>query len=264
MMRLLCRSAVLPIFLCLILAGCGRDSSQYTAKNEPAKQPAPAQQQQATPAPAPAPAAEPATAKAPESKPATPAKAAPQSASAKPQATPTTPAPAATQSAAQNSIQSNVQNAVQSQVQSAAQNAAQKAAALPAAPPKVSTAPVQAPVNAASAAAKQLLPKDVVILKGSPMGGVKFEHKLHVERAANKCETCHHVSKPEKAATAPQQACSTCHTSVAAAPMKTKLQAAFHNPTATAGTCLDCHKTQNAAGKAAPTKCLDCHKKTNI
>ena len=119
-------------------------------------------------------------------------------------------------------------------------------------------------VNATAAAAEKAVPKDVVILKGSPMGAVKFEHKLHSQTRKIKCETCHHASKPEKPAAAPQQACSTCHTTVAAAPMKTKLQAAFHTPTATAGTCIDCHKTQNAAGKAAPTKCLDCHKKTNI
>jgi len=41
--------------------------------------------------------------------------------------------------------------------------------------------------------------KDTIILKGAPMGGVKFEHKLHTERAENKCEVCHHASKPEKA-----------------------------------------------------------------
>jgi hypothetical protein len=96
---------------------------------------------------------------------------------------------------------------------------------------------------------------ETVVLKAS-MGNVTFNHKTHVT-AAKKCDTCHHASKPEKAATAPQQACSDCHTKVAAAPMKTKLQAAFHNPAATAGTCIDCHKTQ---GKG-PVKCADCHKK---
>ena len=106
---------------------------------------------------------------------------------------------------------------------------------------------------------------DTVILKETPvMGGVKFMHKLHAERAANKCETCHHASKPAKANTSAQQACRDCHTKTAAAPMKTKLQAAFHNPTAQAGNCITCHKTENAKGKKAPVKCADCHKKENV
>ncbi len=109
----------------------------------------------------------------------------------------------------------------------------------------------------------QAKPKDTVILKGSPLGGVKFEHKLHVARVEEKCETCHHASKPEKPAKAPQQACTDCHTKPPQAGMKTGLQAAFHNPTAQAGTCIDCHKKQDAAGKKAPTKCMDCHKKEN-
>ena len=80
------------------------------------------------------------------------------------------------------------------------------------------------------AEAQKALPKDVIVLRGSSLGAVKFEHKLHPARTA-KCETCHHPSKREKPATALQQACSTCHTKVAISPMKTKLQAVFHNPT---------------------------------
>lgn len=110
---------------------------------------------------------------------------------------------------------------------------------------------------------QKTLPEDVIILRGSALGAVKFEHKLHSARAAN-CETCHHPSRREKPATAPQQACSNCHTKVAISPMKTKLQAAFHNPTAAAGTCIDCHKTETAKRKVAPVKCLGCHKKENI
>ncbi len=107
--------------------------------------------------------------------------------------------------------------------------------------------------------------KDTIILKGAPMGGVKFEHKMHSETyAEKKCETCHHANKPEKAATAPQEACFTCHMTPAKAPMKTNRQGAFHNPVAKAGTCIDCHLAQNAKGKKAPTKCLECHKKENI
>ncbi len=106
--------------------------------------------------------------------------------------------------------------------------------------------------------------KDTYILKGAPMGGVKFEHKLHAERAESKCDTCHHASKPEKALEQPQQACTGCHTKTATPPMKTTTLAAFHkNATATAGNCIDCHKAENAKGKKAPTKCMECHKKEN-
>ena len=102
-----------------------------------------------------------------------------------------------------------------------------------------------------------------VVLKGSPMGGVKFEHTLHTKDRAVKCETCHHASKPEKKKTTDYEKCTDCHTKVATAPMKTKTQAAFHDPMAKKGTCIDCHIAENAKGKKAPTKCADCHKKEN-
>jgi hypothetical protein len=102
--------------------------------------------------------------------------------------------------------------------------------------------------------------KDVVLLKAS-LGTVRFEHKKHSQDWKIPCETCHHASRPEHPGTASQEACGTCHTSTATPPMKTKLQAAFHNPTGTAGTCINCHKAENAKGKAAPVKCLGCHKK---
>ncbi len=109
----------------------------------------------------------------------------------------------------------------------------------------------------------QAQPTDTVILKGAPMGGVKFQHKLHVERAANKCEGCHHASKPEKPAKQAQEACDDCHTKPPQAGMKTVRQGAYHNPTAKAGTCIDCHIKQNATGKKSPLKCPECHKKEN-
>lgn len=118
-------------------------------------------------------------------------------------------------------------------------------------------------VETAAAETTKALPKDVVILRGSPLGAVKLEHKLHSQARKIKCETCHHPSKPEKPNKAAQQVCSDCHTKVATSPMKTKLQAAFHNPSASAGTCIGCHKAENAKGKAAPVKCVACHKKSN-
>ena len=120
-----------------------------------------------------------------------------------------------------------------------------------------------APQAPAPAPAKSAVAKDVIVLTGSPLGGVRFEHKLHATRAGNDCTTCHHPSKSEKPASAPQQACSDCHKAKAAAPMKTIYQGAFHNPMAQSGTCIDCHKAENAKGKKAPVGCMDCHKQEN-
>ncbi len=101
-----------------------------------------------------------------------------------------------------------------------------------------------------------------VILKGAPMGGVKFDHAAHVKASGGdaKCDTCHHASKPEKPAKAKQEKCQDCHTKVPTAPMKTKAQAAFHDAMAKKGTCIDCH----VAAKKGPAKCADCHKKENV
>lgn len=145
--------------------------------------------------------------------------------------------------------------------------AKQEAAAAPAQPTPAETKPATTaapapPAQQPAPAPAKAAAKDVVILKAA-LGGIRFEHKLHAETRKVACETCHHASRPEKSNASPQQACSACHTTTATAPMKTKLQAAFHNPTATAGTCIDCHKAEVAKGKPAPVKCLDCHKKEN-
>ncbi len=99
-------------------------------------------------------------------------------------------------------------------------------------------------------------PSKPIVLTGNPMGGVRFEHAKHLVA----CGTCHHPSREPKPNSTPQQACTSCHTKPPQAGMKTTRQAAFHNPTATAGTCIDCHKK---SGAAAPTKCTQCHKKEN-
>lgn len=106
-------------------------------------------------------------------------------------------------------------------------------------------------------------PPETMILKGSPLGPVKLEHKAHIERVAGKCDACHHASKPEKPSKAAQQACRDCHTKPLPPGMKTGTQAAFHNPPAKSGTCIDCHLKSNAAGKAAPVACIKCHSKMN-
>ena len=68
-----------------------------------------------------------------------------------------------------------------------------------------------------------------VVLKGNPMGGVNFDHAKHQKLVGDKCETCHHASKPEKALKAKQENCQDCHTKAVAAPMKTAAKAAFHD-----------------------------------
>jgi len=107
-------------------------------------------------------------------------------------------------------------------------------------------------------------PKDSYILKGAPMGGVKFNHQAHSAVLKIACETCHHASKPEKPAAAPQQACSDCHTKPATPPTKTPWNLTFHVVTGQTGLCIDCHKKEAAAGKKPPTKCMECHKKENV
>ena len=103
-----------------------------------------------------------------------------------------------------------------------------------------------------------------VILKGAPIGGVKFEHALHAKDRKVKCDTCHHASKPEKAMKAEYQKCTDCHTKAATAPMKTPTRGAFHDPMAKKGVCVDCHLAEAGKGnKKAPAKCPDCHKKEN-
>ena len=105
---------------------------------------------------------------------------------------------------------------------------------------------------------------DTVILKGAPLGGVKFDHKLHAKDRGVKCATCHHASKPEKPMAAANQKCIDCHTKAAVAPMKTPTRGAFHDPMAKKGTCVDCHVAEVAKGKKAPIKCNECHKKENV
>jgi hypothetical protein len=43
--------------------------------------------------------------------------------------------------------------------------------------------------------------------------------------------------------------------------VKINTQLAFHNASATAGLCIECHKAEDANGKAAPVRCADCHVK---
>jgi hypothetical protein len=103
-----------------------------------------------------------------------------------------------------------------------------------------------------------------VILKGAPLGGVKFDHASHAKTNKVACTTCHHAAMKEKPAKAANQKCSDCHTKVAAAPMKTNYRSAFHDATAKTGLCVTCHQKENAAGKKAPIKCNECHKKENV
>jgi hypothetical protein len=109
------------------------------------------------------------------------------------------------------------------------------AAPAPATTPAPAQAVQAAPREPAPAAAKAAAPQDVIVLTGSPLGGVRLEHKLHAVRAGNNCATCHDPSRPGK----------------------------LHEPMAQSGTCIDCHKAENAKGKKAPVNCMDCHKQEN-
>jgi hypothetical protein len=118
--------------------------------------------------------------------------------------------------------------------------------------------PSGSPANDAVAFPGGMKPPDSVTLP-APRGAVKFDHAAHVK--IGKCVECHHASKPQKPAKSQFEKCGDCHTRAGSPQVKVKLQGAFHNPQATAGTCIDCHKRQNAAGKEVPTKCAECHKK---
>jgi hypothetical protein len=227
-----CRSYSLAAFLLpFVLVAC---SSKEAAQPPPeeSKKVEPSQPQPATPATTDAPKAdaEPSPTSRAGAQKATPAQpASPSAVPAPPPAAPNKELPAVPQPAAPN----------------------------PAVPvTEAPTKPPSAPPPAKAA------PENVIMLKAS-IGGVRFEHETHSKTRKIPCETCHHASRPGKPATSPQQGCRQCHTSVATLPMKTKLQSAFHNPTATTGTCIDCHKASNAKGRSAPVKCLDCHKKEN-
>ena len=105
----------------------------------------------------------------------------------------------------------------------------------------------------------QTPPSDIILLKDAPMGKVRFDHAAHLKVAA-KCEVCHHPSNALKPLKTPQEACTDCHTRPATSPLTTNRQGAFHNPTASKGLCITCHKTENGLGKAAPVHCTECHK----
>jgi hypothetical protein len=109
-------------------------------------------------------------------------------------------------------------------------------------------------------------PPEIIILTGNPMGSVRFRHRLHTDVREIQCLTCHHASKPQMPATAPEQACRTCHTGVVTGSMVTNTRAAFHNEDATEGLCINCHRKENAEHKhkLAPVKCLECHNKANV
>jgi len=102
-------------------------------------------------------------------------------------------------------------------------------------------------------------PQHPILLKGA-IGAVKFDHTSHLKVAA-KCVVCHHPSKALKPLKSAQEACTDCHTKPPTPPVTTGLPAAFHNSAATSGLCIDCHKQQNASGKAAPVKCAECHQR---
>lgn len=103
----------------------------------------------------------------------------------------------------------------------------------------------------------------VVIIKGNPMGAVKFDHTAHAKAAGDKCDICHHPSRPEMPLQRDNQKCLDCHTRTVKLPMKTTSKLAFHNATAKTGLCIGCHMKEMESGKKPPLKCAECHKKEN-
>lgn len=236
------RSAVFSFSLCLMLAGCSRKPSDESSRSESAKPQATQTETKTTFQGAP-----PAAEKTTESKAVTAQQSKGRLSGSQLQHA---PAPAKEKSQAV-ALPSETERAVPD------------SATVSAPQPQAASATPDPLEKTESAAPKKVPTPDVFMLKNSPLGVVKFEHKRHQERAANNCETCHHASRPEKPAKAAQQSCFDCHTKPPQSGMKTGRQGAFHNPTAQAGTCIDCHRTQNAQGKKAPTKCMECHKKQN-
>jgi hypothetical protein len=108
-------------------------------------------------------------------------------------------------------------------------------------------------------AAQENAPDTVVMTGASPLGGVKFSHAAHQERA--ECTACHHESRPEMPLTSEHQPCSACHTNPPTAPMTTSIRDAFHDARAQSGTCVNCHRTESEAGTVVPLKCAECHKR---
>ena len=106
-------------------------------------------------------------------------------------------------------------------------------------------------------------PQGPIILKGAPMGAVKFDHTSHL-KVAGKCDVCHHASKPAKPLKSPQEACTDCHTRPATPPVTTNLQGGVPQSHRDGGYFASiATREQNASGKAAPVKCADCHQKAN-
>ena len=242
-MRMMPKSAVISVALCLLLAGCSRKPPEESSRTESAK-PQATQAETKTASQGTSTAAE----KATESQEVAAQQPKGRLSGAQLQ-NPPTPAEEKSQAKAWPSEH--------------ARAVVPDSAAVSTPQPQAASATPDPPEKTESAAPKKVAPNDVYVLRGSPLGVVKFEHKLHQERAANKCETCHHESRPEKPAKAAQQSCFDCHTKPPQPGMKTGRQGAFHSPTAQSGTCIDCHKMQNAQGKKAPTKCMECHKKEN-
>lgn len=131
------------------------------------------------------------------------------------------------------------------------------AAATSAPPPTTEAEKPAATQPAAPAHPAAQRPKGKITLPAK-LGAVTFDHEDHAGKRGIACTTCHHPSRPQKPLASEKQACRDCHTMPAAPPMKTSLQAAFHDPRGATGTCIDCHKQK---GGSVPVKCLECHKK---
>lgn len=130
------------------------------------------------------------------------------------------------------------------------------ATAAPKAPVTAQATPPQAQSAAPPNPAPPRPPGKVTL--PAKLGAVTLDHEKHAGKLGIVCTTCHHPSRPQASLASETRACRDCHTMPPTPPVKTSLQAAFHDPRGATGTCIDCHKQK---GGSAPVKCLECHKK---
>lgn len=99
-------------------------------------------------------------------------------------------------------------------------------------------------------------PAELVLKTAAGKKPANFGHKKH--QASLKCGDCHHGKAADgtKANYADGQAigkCESCHNdTMKNEKLNSYMKAAHVN-------CKDCHKAEEAKGKAAPTKCTGCH-----
>jgi hypothetical protein len=122
----------------------------------------------------------------------------------------------------------------------------------------------------AGAALSQEVPEQVTmdskIYETHKNGLVTFSHKKHSDEYKVACADCHHIYDGGKNTWKQGdvvQKCAVCHkdTGTPEQGMSKKEKIAKFHKEAIHANCVECHKTVNKDGKAAPIACKDCHPK---